>query len=211
MILWIFVGFSTFAQSQKDPKAKAILDGVSQKYQSLKGLQASFEYTYENEIDGSSQTNSGEVTIKGNSYLLKLDNQEIYNNGNTVWTYIESNGFKEVTINNVNTQEDELTPSSVYNMYKKGFNYQLLGEKNENGKTIQVVELTAEKANAPFKRVKLMVDKAQKDLIGWEIFDDQGTVFRYKFKDVDTNIDLKDDFFTFNASNYGKVEVIDLR
>ena len=84
--------------AQKDPKAKAILDGVSQKYKSLKGLKASFEFTYAEIADGRSQSQSGEIAIKGDKYHLKLPEQEIFNNGKTVWTYIESGNYKEVTI-----------------------------------------------------------------------------------------------------------------
>lgn len=204
-----FVSSNVFAQ--KDPKAKNILDGVSQKYKTLKGLEASFEFSYTEMVDGKSQSQSGEIAIKGEKYHLKLPEQEIFNNGKTVWTYIESGNYKEVTVNNAGDMEGELTPSSVYTIYQKGYNYRLIGEKNENGTIIQEIELLAEKPNAPFKRVKLFVDKNKKDLVGWEIYDDQGGVFKYKFTSVNTAVDLKDEYFTFNPQKYGKVEIIDLR
>lgn len=215
--LFILIFFLTTAMvspsvfAQKDPKAKTILDGVSQKYKSLKGLEASFEFSYAEMVDGKSQSQNGEIAIKGEKYHLKLPEQEIFNNGKTVWTYIESGNYKEVTVNNAGDMEDELTPSSVYTMYQKGYNYRLIGEKNEKGIVIQEIELLAEKANAPFKRVKLFVDKNKKDLVGWEIYDDQGGVFKYKFNSVNTEVDLPDAYFTFNPQKYGKVEVIDLR
>ena len=124
---------------------------------------------------------------------------------------IESGNYKEVTINNAGEMEDELTPSSVYTIYQKGYNYRLIGEKNEKGAIIQEIELLAEKSNASFKRVKLFVDKNKKDLMGWEIYDDQGGVFKYKFTTVNTDVDLPDAYFTFNPQKYGKVEIIDLR
>lgn len=211
LIAFFLIFFSGFAFSQKEADAKKILDGVSTKYKSLKGLQASFEFTYSDVSDSRSQSQSGEISIKGDKYHLKLPEQEIFNNGKTVWTYIESSGYKEVTINNASEMEDELTPSSVYTIYQKGYNYRLLGERKENGKTIQEIELTAEKSNAPFQRVKLFADKEKKDLVGWEIYDDQGGIFKYKFKSVNTNVDLPDSFFAFNPQKYGKVEIIDLR
>jgi outer membrane lipoprotein-sorting protein len=211
LFLLISLFFAGFVFAQKDPAAKAILDGVSQKYKSLKGLQASFEFTYLDGSEGRGQTQSGEISIKGDKYHLKLPEQEIFNNGKTVWTYIESGGYKEVTINNASDMEDELTPSTVYTIYQKGYNYKLLGEKKENGTTVQEIELTAEKSNAPFQTVKLLADKEKKDLVGWEIHDDQGGVFKYRFKSVNTSIDLPESYFTFNPQKYGKVEIIDLR
>jgi outer membrane lipoprotein-sorting protein len=207
-----FLAFSGLAFTQtKDPKAKAILDGVSQKYATNKGLKASFEFSYSDVSESRTQNQKGEIAIKGDMYHLKLPDQEIFNNGKSVWTYIVSDTYKEVTINNASDMEGELTPSSVYNIYKKGYNYRLIGEKNENGVVVQEVELTAEKDNAPFKRVKLFVDKNKKDLISWEIYDDQGGIFKYKFKSVNTNAELTDDYFTFNPQKYGKIEIIDLR
>jgi outer membrane lipoprotein-sorting protein len=57
----------------------------------------------------------------------------------------------------------------------------------------------------------LFVDKNKKDLIGWEIYDDQGGVFKYKFNSINTEVNLPDAYFTFNPQEYGKVEIIDLR
>lgn len=210
LFLLFFIISVSFAQT-KDPKAKVVLDGVSQKYASIKGLKASFDFSYSDVSDSRVQNQSGEIAIKGDKYHLKLPEQEIFNNGKTVWTYIVSDNYKEVTINNASDMENELTPSSVYNIYQKGFNYRLIGEKTEGGIVIQEIELTAEKSNAPFKRVKLFVDKNKKDLISWEIYDDQGGIFKYRFKSVNTNAELTDDYFTFNPQKYGKVEIIDLR
>jgi outer membrane lipoprotein-sorting protein len=211
LLLMLFMGISVLTFAQKDPKAKSVLDGVSQKYKSLKGLKAAFEFSYTNSKDGSNTTQSGEIAVKGNKYHLKLPDQEIFNNGKIVWTYIVSDTYKEVTINYAGEVEDELTPSSVYTIYQKGYNYRLLGEKNEAGKTVQEVELTAESPGAAFTKVNLYVDKNNKDLIGWKLFDNQGGTFHYRFKSVNTNVDLPDETFVFNPQKYGKVEIIDLR
>jgi outer membrane lipoprotein-sorting protein len=208
---FLFSAVTSISFAQKDPKAKEILDGVSQKYKSLKGLKASFEFSYEDLVDGRTQSQSGEIAIKGDKYHLKLPEQEIFNNAKTVWTYIESGNYKEVTINNASEMGDELTPSSVYTIYQKGYNYRLLGEKTENKVVIQEIELLADKPSAPFKKVILRIDKVNKDLMGWEIFDDQGGVFKYRFKSINTNVDIPEDYFTFNPQKYGKIEIIDLR
>ncbi|MDO9552323.1 outer membrane lipoprotein carrier protein LolA [Rhodonellum sp.] len=209
--LLFVTGFFFNGFSQQDTNAKAILDGVSEKYQSLKGLKASFEFSYSHSGDGVNQTQTGEIAVKGDKYRLKLPEQEIFNNGKTIWTYIVSGNYKEVTINYAGETEDELTPSSVYNIYKKGYNYRLIGEKTENGNVIQEVELTAINSGTPFKKVILFVVKAKKDLAGWEIYDDQGGVFKYRFKSVNTQENLADDYFNFNPKQYGKIEIIDLR
>ncbi|GAB2624737.1 LolA family protein [Belliella aquatica] len=212
-LILIFSFISGLSFSQKDPKAKVILDAVSEKYQSIPGLKAVFEYSYSVAGEASPQIQTGEIAIKGDKYHLILPDQgqEIFNNGKTVWTFINSGTYKEVTINSASEMEDELKPSSVYTIYKKGYNYSLKGEKTQNGVLVQIIELTAEKSGEPFKKVTLMVDKNKKDLVGWEILDDQGGKLMYQFRSVDTKTSLPDSYFVFNAAKYGKVEVIDLR
>lgn len=207
----LIVGLNFVVNAQKDPRAKEVLTSVSEKYQSLNGLTATFEYTYANTQDGENQTNTGEVAVKGNKYKLVLDDQEIYNNGKTVWTYIKSNNFKEVTINTVDEEMEELTPSNIYNIYQKGYDYRLTGEKNLNGKIIQEIELIAENANSQFQKIKLFVDKAKMDLVGWEIEDDIGGTFTYQFKEINTQVNLPEDHFVFDTQKHPDVEVIDLR
>jgi outer membrane lipoprotein-sorting protein len=96
-------------------------------------------------------------------------------------------------------------------MYQTGFNYKLLADKTYQGKAVNVVELTALKANAPFKQVKLMVDKATKDLLGWEMYDGQGGMFSYAFKNLKASSNLTDAYFVFDPKKYPGIEVIDLR
>ncbi len=207
----LLVSINLVSNAQKDPRAKEILDSVSEKYQSLNGLTATFEYSYSSTPDGIDQTNTGEVAVKGNQYKLVLEDQEIYNNGKTVWTYIKSNNFKEVTINTVEEDMEELTPSNIYNIYKKGYNYQLIGETTQNGRVVQEIQLTAEAPKSQFQNIKLFVDKGTKNLLGWEIQDDMGGIFRYEFKAINTEANLPNSHFVFDTKKHPDVEVIDLR
>lgn len=211
LIIVLFLAFSTFEGfAQKDPKAKTVLDGMSQKYQSMKGFTAGFDYTFQDE-SGTGDRQSGEIAVSGEKYRLKLPEQEIYNDGKTVWTFIQTSNYKEVTINDAAEMEGELTPSNVYKMYQTGFNYRLLADATYQGKAVHVVELTAQKSNAPFKQVKLMVEKTSMDLLGWEMFDGQGGMFSYSFKNLKAAPSLPVDTFVFDPKKYPGIEIIDLR
>ncbi|WP_297336528.1 outer membrane lipoprotein carrier protein LolA [Algoriphagus sp.] len=205
-----FFFFALSAEAQKQPEAKKVLDQMSQKFRSLNGFTAEFDFTYQ-DASGSSERQSGEIAVKGEQYRLKLPEQEIFNDGKTVWTYIQADGYKEVTINDVSQMEGELTPSNIYRMYESGFDYKLLKEKVFQGKATQVVELNATSSDAPFEQVKLMIDKNSKDLLGWEMFDGQGGMFSYTFKNLKQNANLPATYFAFDAKKYPGIEVIDLR
>ncbi|EON77249.1 hypothetical protein ADIS_2329 [Lunatimonas lonarensis] len=196
---------------QSDQRAQTILTEVSDRYKQLNGFKATFEYTYSTDSDGVIQTNTGEVSVKGDKYRLELDDQIIYNDGNTVWTYIKTSKYEEVTINSVDKDSDELTPSNIYTIHQRGYTAKLLGEKNLDRRPVYEVLLTTNKKNSQIKEVKLYIERNQKDLIAWEIKDDVGGIFLYKFKEVRKNEPLPDNYFVFDFTSHSKVEIIDLR
>ncbi|MFT4856209.1 MAG: outer membrane lipoprotein-sorting protein [Algoriphagus sp.] len=208
--LLISASFVFEAAAQKDPKAKIILDGMSKKFQGMNGFTASFDFTFQDQT-GSSDRQTGDIAVKGGQYRLKLPDQEIFNDGKTVWTFIETDSYKEVTINDASQMEGELTPSNIYRMYESGYNYKLNGEKQFQGKTAQLVELIAIKSGAPFEKVTLRIEKATSNLLGWEMYDGQGGVFSYAFTNLKTNVNLTTNYFSFDIKQYPGIEVIDLR
>lgn len=210
-IVLLFNCFSTALFAQSDAKAIEILSKVSENYKNLNGFTGLFEYSYSTEDEGLIQTNTGNVTVKGDKYRLTLDDQEIFNDGKTVWTLIKSTKYKEVTINNVEDDADELTPSNIYNIYKKGYKAQLIGSSEINGVPAHEILLTSEKPKASFKRIKLYIDKTKNEILAWEIKDDVGGTFKYTFKELNPNVKIVDDYFVFKASENQDVEVIDLR
>ncbi|WP_075349240.1 LolA family protein [Algoriphagus marinus] len=208
--LFLAVSSSFEATAQKDPKAKILLDAMSQKFQAMNGFTASFDFTFQDQT-GSSDRQTGEIAVKGEQYRLKLPEQEIYNDSKTVWTFIQTEDYKEVTINDASQMEGELTPSNIYRMYESGYNYKLLGEKQFQGKTAQLVELTAIKSGAPFEKVTLRIEKTTNNLLGWEMYDGQGGVFSYAFTNLKTNVNLSANYFSFDVKQHPGIEVIDLR
>ncbi|MCE7057795.1 outer membrane lipoprotein carrier protein LolA [Algoriphagus sp. AGSA1] len=207
---FLILSCSFHAAAQKDPKAKTVLDAMSKKFQEMNGFTANFDFTFQ-DASGTSDRQSGEISVKGEKYRLKLPDQEIFNDGKTVWTFIQSDNYKEVTINDASQMEGELTPSNIYRIYESGYSYKLMGEKQFQGKTAQVVELLAEKSNAPFEQVKLMIDKSNSSLLGWEMFDGQGGVFSYTFQNLKLDSSIPPSHFVFDVKQYPGIEVIDLR
>jgi outer membrane lipoprotein-sorting protein len=210
-LIVFFTALSPALLAQSDAKAIEILSKVSENYKKLNGFSGLFEYSYSTEDEGLIQTNTGNVTVKGEKYRLTLNDQEIFNNGKTVWTLIKSSKYKEVTINDVEDDADELTPSNVYNIYQRGYISKLVGSSEINGTPAHEILLTSEKAKARFEKVKLYVDKSKSEILAWEIQDDVGGTFKYTFKELDTNVSIVEDYFEFKVSENQDVEVIDLR
>jgi outer membrane lipoprotein-sorting protein len=210
-LIVFFTALSPALLAQSDAEAIEILSKVSENYKELNGFSGLFEYSYSTEDEGLIQTNTGNVTVKGERYRLTLNDQEIFNNGKTVWTLIKSSKYKEVTINDVDEDEDELTPSNVYNIYQRGYISKLVGSSEINGVPAHEILLTSEKPKARFEKVKLYVGKSKNEILAWEINDDVGGTFKYTFKELDTDVSIPEDYFEFKVSENQDVEVIDLR
>jgi outer membrane lipoprotein carrier protein len=207
-ILFSFTLVNAFAQY--DPKAKVTLDEMSKRYSSMSGFKATFSYTMTNPTANIKESNTGEITVKGSKYYLKMSAQEIWFNGTTVWTYIKSSN--EVNISDYDPSEDEITPTKIYNMYKTGYKYMLVEEKTDPNKGVyQVIDLIPENRNQQFHKVRLEVFKSNYSLRSWKIFEKNGTIYEYAVKTYTPNIQVADASFTFDAAKYPGVESVDLR
>lgn len=191
----------------QDPKAGAILDAMSKRYKAMTSFQAAFTYTAES---GSvKETLKGDVTVKGTKFRLKLAGQEVFNNGQTISTYIKETN--EVNISSVDPSENDLNPSKIYSIYKKGYKYIFVEEQKEAAKVYEVIELTPENKASQVKTVRITVDKKDKSVRSWRITDKSGKKTTYKVDRFTPNVKVTDTFFVFDKSKYPGVEVIDLR
>jgi outer membrane lipoprotein carrier protein len=205
----VTVSISGFAQSN-DPAAKKILDAVSAKFKTFKGVQASFTLRNEDNAGKALGVKKGTVSMKGNKYKVSLAGQEIFCDGTTVWTYDKA--ANEVTINKVDNSGGSITPQKLFtNFYDKDFLYKLNGEKKEAGKTVQEIEMTPVDKTKQFHKVYLQVNKATQTLYSTKVIDKQQNKFIYTVNSMNGKVSLPDASFTFDKSKYPGVEEVDLR
>ncbi|MDH5248529.1 MAG: outer membrane lipoprotein carrier protein LolA, partial [Cyclobacteriaceae bacterium] len=74
--------------AQYDPKALEILNAMSAKYQSIPAFEANISCTLTNEVDKINEEFKGKITVKGDKFRMVLPEQEVINNGVTIWTYL---------------------------------------------------------------------------------------------------------------------------
>jgi outer membrane lipoprotein-sorting protein len=196
-------------QAQYDPKALEILEAMSKKYKSYTSFEANITHTLTNEVDGTREEMKGKITVKGDKFRLVMDDQEIINNGTTVWTYLPA--AKEVNIDNFNPDTDEVNPTKIYDLYKKGFKYLFLEEQTENGVLCEVVDLVPEKKDAQYFKIRMYISKKDKNIVSWTMFDKNQNRYKYTITRFTPNVAVADAFFTFDPKKYPGVEIIDLR
>jgi outer membrane lipoprotein-sorting protein len=194
--------------AQYDPKALNILDAMSKKYKDMSGFRAKFNYSLTSDVTGVKESNDGEIMVKGGKFILKLANQEIINNGTTVWTYIKESN--EVNISDYQPDENDITPTKIYTMYKKGYKYLLVEEKNEAGKAVETVDLIPEDKKNKIFKVRIEINKKDKTVKSWKIFEKNGNRYLYTVKSFVVE-SIPDNMFSFDKNKYKGVEVVDMR
>lgn len=197
------------AFGQYDPKALTILDEMSNKFKTYSSYKASFTYTLKNTTANINEVSSGELMVRGAKYRIKLPNMEIINNGTTVWNYMKE--ANEVNISTYDPADDDISPNKIYSMYKKGYKYTYIGDKIEAGKTYQIIELVPEDRKNKFFKVKLEINKLDKSIKNWKLFEKNGNIYDYSIKTFTPNTINDDTPFTFDKAKYPGVEIIDLR
>ena len=212
-LLTFFIVFLTAAQvsfAQQDPKAEKILDQMSEKYKSLKSYKANFSQAIENPMSKINETMEGEIIVQGKKYKLNMAGQEIINNGSAVYTYLKD--ANEVNISVPEEGADEMNPTNIFSMYKTGYKYMFLEERKDGAKTYEVVELAPEDRNNPIFKIQLVIDKKDKSLVSWKMFNkNNGNRYLYQIKNFTPNVPVTASTFTFDKSKYKGVQVIDLR
>ena len=196
------------AAAQQDPKAGKILDEMSAKYQKLNAFQADFTQTLENPAAKVKQNISGDIIVSGKKFRLSLSGQEVINNGATTWTYLKSEN--EVNISDSDPDTQEMSPSQIYTMYKKGYKYRYVGQEKDGADLVDVIELSPEsRANDVFKvRLKVRKDATVKS---WQMFKKNGNRYTFLIKNFKANPPVTASTFTFDKNAHKGVRVVDLR
>ncbi len=197
----------TFAQY--DPKALEILQAMGEKYKSIPTYEANFSYALTNDSENVNEEFKGKLTVKGDKFRISLPEQEVINNGVTVWTYLPE--VKEVNIDNYDRNSGDINPLKIYEIYQKDFKYLYIQDKTDAGVLCEEVDLVPEKKDAQYFKIKLLIKKKDKIIQSLTMFDKGGNRYKYSITKFVATSNVADSFFMFDTKKYPGVEVIDLR
>ena len=193
-ILILTALISTVATAQT---AKSVLDKAAAHITVKDGVKANFK------MRGGIGNTSGTILIKGKKFQATTPQAIVWFDGKTMWTYMKKN--EEVNVSNpTEAQLQAINPYNFINLYKNGYNSTL----NNTGNSF-VVHLTTTSKDRKIKELFVTIDKqsyrpTQVKLLqgkSWTIFD---------ITDLSKS-KVADSQFRFNAKDFPKAEVIDLR
>ena len=202
VLFFVFaIGLVTMSIAQA-VNAKSILDKVSNKLKSNTGISANFSYTTKDKKNVVRGSKKGIIYIKGQKYYLKQGSTEIYSDGSKSWNY---NGDKEVTVSDIDDDNKAFTPQKfLSDFYDKDFNYDLLSSTGNYYK----IGLTPVDKRKNFKQVTVYVDKTKDLVTKAEITDKADNTTEFTLSNINTNANIPDSKFTFDAKAHPGVEVI---
>lgn len=203
LLLLMFTGWSMLAHAQNDPNAKKVLDEVSAKIKTFKGITANFSYTTKDRNKAVKGSAKGIINIKGQKYYLKQGSTEIFCDGSKVWNF---NGEDEVTVADVDNEDTKmLTPQKLLsNFYDQDFTYKLVSSE---GSSHQIVMYPTDKRKN-FKQVTVYVDKTKKMILKATVVDKSDNIIEFSLTNVNTGAALPDSKFVFDAAKHPGVEVV---
>lgn len=189
-----FIGLFSFSFSQKiDPKAKNMLDAISNNYKAKNNVYFKFVYA----IGNKKQT--GIFYASQNKYKFKvMENEQIFD-GNKIYNI---NGEEqEITITKSNGNDSFLSPISYLDTYKKNHNVAYAGKN--------IIKLTPTKNNG-IKQILIHINPSKKQVEKIEQYTDDKitksiTIVQYK-----ENLSLQPSLFSFNKNLYKNYLVTEL-
>lgn len=200
-ILLLMTTWSLF--SQYNPEARKHLDKLSESVEKAKGISISFTVKVSHIQDNQELNNEkGKLLLKNNFHKLEIGGTEIFSDGKDQWTFLTEE--KEVTIEPL--EEDELTPASIFTIYKSGYKFRNLGE--DEGKVM--IELSPEDKNSEYIRITLYIDKINQRLDAFATQTKNGIITSINITEWSIK-DLKDKDIIFDKDSNPNIEVIDLR
>ncbi|MEP2935231.1 MAG: outer membrane lipoprotein carrier protein LolA [Gilvibacter sp.] len=183
--------------------AKTLLDEVSQKVRSYDNIVISFKNTLNNSSQGVNQETRGDVTIKGDMYVLNMLGTTRMFNGKQVFNIVPED--EEVTISNYNAKEDkEITPSKMLTFYENGYRYSKDIVQTVKGRKIQYIKLEPIDSNAEIKDILLGIDVQTKHIYKLIQTDAKGTKYTITVNSFKTNQPISGTLFSFDEAKYAK-------
>jgi outer membrane lipoprotein-sorting protein len=196
-----FILLISFATQAQDKKAKSLLDQVTTKVKSYNNIVIDFRYSLNNSKENINQDSKGNVTLKGNQYVLNFMGMTKIYDGKKTYTIVPED--EEINISSVNENDDNaVTPSKMLTFFNKGYKYSMDIVQNVKGRKIQYVKLIPTNPKDERKEILLGIDVQTKHIYNLIETGKKGTKTTLTVNSFKTNQPLSKNQFTFVATKY---------
>ncbi|WP_291246960.1 outer membrane lipoprotein carrier protein LolA [Flavobacterium sp.] len=193
--------FFSFSIQAQDKKAKDLLDQVTAKVRSYNNIVIDFKYSLNNARENINQDSKGNVTMKGNQFVLNFMGVTKIFDGKKSYTIVPED--EEITISKVNDKDDTaITPSKLLTFFNSGYKYNMDILQDVKGRKIQYIKLVPTNTKDQRKEILLGIDVQTKHIYNLIEMGKKGTKTTLTVNSFKTNQPLSKNQFTFTESKY---------
>jgi hypothetical protein len=187
--------------------ARQVLDRTSATLDVDGGVKASFAISMFTGTKFTGAT-SGSLDLKGNKFHAVTPQAIVWFDGKTEWTYMKNNDEVNVSTPTA-AQLQQMNPYHFINIYKQGYSMKLI--KTKLRKTpVYEVHLKAQSKSQELQQVLISVDKNSYQPLCVRMLRGKNKWTMLSISKF-SKANLSDSEFRFNAKDFPKAEVIDLR
>lgn len=198
LLFSLFVLFAAMVSAQSASQAMKVLDKTAAVVGRAGGAQANFSLSSKK-----LGSQSGTIAIKGNMFQARTKKAIVWYNGKTQWSYLKMTN--EVNISTpTEAKRMTMNPYTFISMYKNGYT---LSMQKKGGNYI--VHMVAQNKKRSVQEAYITISKRSytPSLVKMRQGSDWTSISVSGFKAVDQPASK----FTFNAKDFPKADVIDLR
>jgi hypothetical protein len=185
----------------QDKKAKALLDQVTSKVRSYENIVIEFKYSLNNSKENINQDSKGNVTMKGNQYVLNFMGITKIFDGKKTYTIVPED--EEISISSFNEKDDNvITPSKMLTFFNSGYTYSTDILQDVRGRKIQYIKLIPTSTKDQRKEILLGIDVQTKNIYNLIEIGKKGTKTTLTVNSFKTNQPLSKNQFIFTESKY---------
>ena len=197
----LFILFISVSLQAQDKRAKALLDQVTAKVKSYNNIAIDFKYCLNNAKENINQESKGNVTMKGNNYVLNFMGITKIFDGKKTYTIVPED--EEVSISSFNEKDDNaITPSKMLTFFNSGYRYTMDIVQDVRGRKIQYIKLVPTNTKDQRKEILLGIDVQTKHIYNLIEIGKKGTKTTLTVNSFKTNQPLSKNHFIFAQSKY---------
>jgi len=198
-------------QSIYDPEAQKVIKELRTKYESFSSIEATFdlEITFK---QGETDLQEGTLIQQGKSFKMDATTQAIYCDGKSVWMHIKESKEVQITDFDEDAELSSFSPNSILALYDNGeYEFAITNESMKSGVLVQQIEFKPLDDDSEYSKIRLSIDKKKQELVGFELFSEDGTKMSLKIKSLKVDKSYSSNIFVFNKYDNPNVHIEDLR
>ena len=190
-----------------DEKAEKVLKGSKHKMEMLKDFSADIQYEINSPKTRSISKNLKVKYKKENKYVILMDDQEIYCDGQKLWLFIPQD--QEVTILNYNPEDELMSLQTILGVYEANSSSRYDGLEKVHGVSCHKIFLAVKDPTLDYNQAFVWINTRTQLLEKVSLIDRKQTQTTYEFSNIKTNTGMSDADFKFELTKYPGIHVYD--